>query len=71
MPDPSPAQLSLSQIVQHAVRLAAMPPPATPSQRIAIAGTVTLDYLRRAIACAVSAEGVFPVIYQAPFGSLV
>jgi FkbH-like protein len=63
--------LSFSQIVQCADRLAAMPSPATPSQRIAVAGTVTLDYLRSAIACAVSAEGVFPVIYQAPFGSLV
>jgi FkbH-like protein len=71
MPNPSTTPLSLSQIVQRADRLAAMPSPAMPSQRIAIAGTVTLDYLRSAIACAVAAEGVFPVIYQAPFGSLV
>ncbi|HEY2616593.1 MAG TPA: HAD-IIIC family phosphatase [Acetobacteraceae bacterium] len=42
-----------------------------PGQRIAIVGTATIDYLRSAVACAVSAERVFPFTYQAPFGALV
>ncbi len=63
---------TLPQIFQLGDRLAASsPPPSVPSQRIAVAGTVTIDYLSRAVACAVAAEGVFPVTYQAPFGSLV
>ena len=41
------------------------------TQRIAVLGAVTVDYLRRAVACAVIQEGVFPVLYQAPFGSYV
>ena len=36
-----------------------------------MAGTVTIDYLTRAVACAVAIEGVLPITYQAPFGSLV
>ena len=43
----------------------------TTTQRIAVLGAVTIDYLRRAVACAVLQEGVFPVLYQAPFGSYV
>jgi FkbH-like protein len=63
---------SLPQLFQLGDRLANTPPlPSIPTQRIAIAGTVTVDYLRRAVACAVAAEGVFPIAYQAPFGSLV
>src|ERR1700755_1423382 len=50
---------------------AATPPPDAATQRIAVVGGVTIDYLRRAIACAVAAEGVFPVTYQATFGSYV
>ena len=42
-----------------------------PTQRIAVLGAVTVDYLRRAVACAVLLEGVFPLLYQAPFGSYV
>ncbi|MEJ0016677.1 MAG: HAD-IIIC family phosphatase [Acetobacteraceae bacterium] len=61
---------TLAQISRAGEQLAAASP-AAPSERIAIAGGVTLDYLRRAIACAVSAEGVFPVLHQAPFGALV
>ena len=63
---------TLPQIFRLGDRLAAAEPPAsTPTQRIATAGTVTIDYLTRAVACAVAAEGVFPLTYQAPFGSLV
>src|SRR5205085_1265729 len=40
-------------------------------QRIALVGGLTLDYLARAIRCALLQEGVIPQLYQAPFGSLV
>ncbi len=40
-----------------------------PTQRIAVLGASTIDYLRRAVACAVLQEGVFPLLYQAPFGA--
>ena len=46
-------------------------PPGLATQRIAVLGAVTIDYLRRAVACGVLREGVFPVMYQAPFGSYV
>lgn len=46
-------------------------PVGTPTQRVAVLGAVTIDYLRRAVACGVLREGVFPVMYQAPFGSYV
>ncbi len=46
-------------------------PAGTPTQRIAVLGAVTIDYLRRAVACGVLREGVFPILYQAPFGSYV
>jgi FkbH-like protein len=45
--------------------------PGTQTQRIAVIGSATTDYLWRAVACGVAREGVLPVIYQAPFGSLV
>ena len=63
---------ALPTIVQLGTRLISeAPPPSTPTQRIAVAGTVTIDYLPRAVACGVASEGVFPITYQAPFGSLV
>lgn len=40
-------------------------------QRIAVVGATTIDYLQRAIACAVAQEGLLPVIYQAPYGAFV
>jgi FkbH-like protein len=46
-------------------------PDGTPVQRIAVLGAVTIDYLARAVACSVVQEGVFPVVYQAPFGAYV
>jgi FkbH-like protein len=63
---------TLPQLFQLGDRLAAATPlPDAATQRIAVVGGVTIDYLRRAIACAVAAEGVFPVTYQATFGSYV
>jgi FkbH-like protein len=46
-------------------------PPGTPVQRVAVLGAATIDYLARAVACGVLQEGVFPVVYQAPFGAYV
>ena len=64
--------LTLPQILQTGDRIAACAVPEdAPTQRIAVAGAVTLDNLRRAIACGVVAEGVLPKLYQAPFGSYV
>lgn len=42
-----------------------------PRQRVAVLGNVTIDYLSRAVACAILAEGVAPTLYQAPFGTYV
>lgn len=46
-------------------------PQGTPTQRVAVLGAFTIDYLRRAVACGILREGVFPVVYQAPFGAYV
>ena len=69
---------SLAAIFQWGERLLAAPREAVPggagavpSQRIAVIGAATVDYLSRAIACAVAQEGVFPVVHQAPFGAYV
>ena len=54
---------------------AAMPPASIPmglpSQRVAVLGGVTIDYLSRAVACGILAEGVAPVVHQGQFGSYV
>ena len=63
--------LTLPKIVHIGARIAAAEPDGAPTQRIAIAGAVTLDNLRCAIACGVMAEGVWPIMHQAPFGSYV
>ncbi|HXR36959.1 MAG TPA: hypothetical protein VN754_13465, partial [Candidatus Binataceae bacterium] len=42
-----------------------------PSQRVAVLGSVTIDYLSRAVACAILTEGTAPVVYQAPFGAYI
>ncbi|HST73763.1 MAG TPA: HAD-IIIC family phosphatase [Acetobacteraceae bacterium] len=67
---------SLAAIFQGGERLAALVDAADverelPAQRIAVLGAATIDYLSRAIACAVAQEDVFPVLYQAPFGAYV
>ena len=47
-------------------------PAATPKpQRVAVLGSVTLDYLARTVACAILAEGTAAAVYQAPFGAYV
>jgi FkbH-like protein len=46
-------------------------PAALPRQRVAVLGAVTTDYLTRAIACAILAEGTAPALYQAPFGAYI
>jgi FkbH-like protein len=48
---------------------AEMVPEGLPTQRVAVLGALTIDYLRRAVACGILLEGVFPVVYQAPFGA--
>ncbi len=45
--------------------------PAPPVQRVGVLGALTVDYLARAVACAVLQEGVFPIVHQAPFGTYV
>jgi FkbH-like protein len=39
-----------------------------PTRRIAVLGSVTTDYLARAIACGTLLEGCAPVVHQVPFG---
>ena len=47
-------------------------PAGTEFQRIAVlGGAVTIDFLRRTVACAVLQEDVFPIVHQAPYGSYV
>lgn len=41
-----------------------------PVRRIALAGDLTLDFLQRAIACALALEGELATFYVAPFGTL-
>lgn len=42
-----------------------------PTVRIAVTGTLTIDFVAAAISCAVFQEGVLPTVYVAPFGSMV
>jgi FkbH-like protein len=53
------------------VAIPATIPPGLPRQRVAVLGSVTIDYLTRAVACGILLEGAAPTIYQAPFGSYV
>lgn len=39
--------------------------------KIAVVGSLTIDFVVSAIACAVFQEGVLPTFYEAPFGSMV
>ena len=45
--------------------------PNLPTERVAVLGSVTIDYLSRAVACGILAEGTAPVVYQAPFGAYI
>ncbi|HEX4365494.1 MAG TPA: HAD-IIIC family phosphatase [Rhodopila sp.] len=58
------------RVFEAAINASAIPA-GTPRQRIAVLGALTTDYLTRAVACSVVQEGVFPFVYQAPFGSYV
>lgn len=51
--------------------LAATPEPGAPVQRVAVAGSLTLEFISGAIACAVVREGVLPSVYEAPFGAYI
>jgi FkbH-like protein len=66
---------SLPAIFQAGERIAETDPTSVPAgvkgQRIAVLGALTADYLVRAVACGVLREGVFPIVYQAPFGAYV
>ncbi len=44
---------------------------ALPLQRVAVLGSVTIDYLSRAVACGILIEGTAPTLYQAPFGTYI
>ena len=51
--------------------LKAAPPEGAPVQRVAVLGALTTDLLARAVAVGVAQEGMFPALYQAPFGAYV
>ena len=55
----------------HPVGDPAAIPADLPPQRVAVLGSVTIDYLSRAVACAILTEGIAPVVYQAPFGAYI
>ena len=42
-----------------------------PTQKMAVLGSLTTDFLMSAIGCAAVQEGILPILYQAPFGSYV
>jgi FkbH-like protein len=69
--DKAPTLPSIFQAGDRIFEAANAIPAGMPTQRIAVLGSVTIDYLARAVACCVVQEGVFPVLYQAPFGSYV
>jgi FkbH-like protein len=72
--DKAPSLPSIFQTGDRIAEIAADPaaiPPGTPTQRIAVLGSVTIDYLARAVACGVLQEGVLPILYQAPYGAYV
>src|SRR5580698_1389505 len=72
--DKPPGLPSVFQAGDRIFEAAANPsaiPVGTQLQRVAVLGALTTDYLARAIACSVVQEGVFPFVYQAPFGSYV
>ena len=51
--------------------LKATPPAGVSIQRVAVLGALTTELLARAVACGIAQEGVFPVLYEAPFGAYV
>jgi FkbH-like protein len=72
--DKTPTLPSIFQAGDRIFEAAANPsaiPVGMPTQHVAVLGALTTDYLSRAVACSVAQEGVFPFVYQAPFGSYV
>ncbi len=68
----APTLPTIFQVGDHIEETTAeMLPDGMPTQRVAGLGALTIDYLRRAVACGILREGVFPVVYQAPFGAYV
>lgn len=66
-----PTIFQAGDLIAEATADPATLPPGIPTQRIAVTGAVTIDYLRRAVACAVVREGVLPVLYQGLYGAYV
>jgi FkbH-like protein len=66
-------KLPMTQIFQIGERIMALRDQAdsvgVPVKRVAVAGALTIEYLARAIACAVVLEGEFPIVHIAPFGA--
>jgi FkbH-like protein len=62
---------SLAQIFEAGEQLAALDPSGLPTQRIAVLGALTTDFIARAVAVGVALEGVLAQVYQAPFGAIV
>ncbi len=68
----SPGQADIFEAGERIAAIAAGPAPVTtPRQRIAVLGSLTTDFLSRAVAVAAALEGVLAEIYQAPYGSYV
>src|ERR1700733_13770385 len=42
-----------------------------PSERVAVLGNLTMEYVSRAVACAMVQEGVLPIMYEAPHGTYI
>ena len=70
----SSATPTLAEIFEAGERIAAVAteaPADTPCQRIAVLGSLTTDFIARAISLAAVLEGALPLLYQAPYGSYV
>jgi FkbH-like protein len=70
-PPTLPVIFQTGERIAEAANDPALLPTDTKTQRVAVLGAITIDYLRRAVACAFLQEGVFPILYQAPYGSYV
>lgn len=66
-------KLPMTQIFQIGERIIGMADQAAasglPVRRVAVAGALTVDYVARAVACAVVLENEFPIVHIAPFGT--
>ncbi len=62
---------SLAALFDTGERIIASPPGMWPTQRVAVLGTLTTDFIARTLACGMVLEGVQPLVYQGPFGTYV